>query len=597
MSDDVTKLWIFDASDELAVRNGCWFDPLAGAYAVWWIERYCRLYEGEWAGDPMRIRGRHDERMDWEIPVQFDEADALERHEHFIDGYREGAPCDWQYLGIMRLFGWKRHSERWGRDVRRFRKGSWWVPKKNKKSPTLAAIGLYLNCGDGEMGQKVAILAKDGQQSRDIAGKHVLEMVKASAELSAECKINLNECSVEHLPTRSIIKPFSSSNERNKQAKEGFNGSLIVDETHVVDRDFMKRMKRAGISRSEFIHLEVSTAGNNPDGYGKERFDYGAAVAKGQVESDELCYMAFAAPQEFDPAGKTDAEIIRIGEAANPAWGHTIGADEYLSDWHESQNRTTERLDFLMYRLNVWQSCVNRWLPAGVWEQCGIEITLPELYGRECTIGLDLSRTRDMTAAVMAFPDYDDDGIASVTLWPHFWLPRAYAVQHRNDADFLGWEAKGLLHLTDGNEISTGEIYETIADWNNKFRVRGLFYDPAGATVLTQIIEQGMCDGKGRQLIYALRIERFPIPQRGHVISEALDNFEASVRAGTIRHPNNAVLNWQMGNSGIKDSGDRTVLAKPERDSTKKIDGVVAAVMAFAGLKPQAAFQYEILTA
>lgn len=39
-----------------------------------------------------------------------------------------------------------------------------------------------------------------------------------------------------------------------------------------------------------------------------------------------------------------------------------------------------------------------------------------------------------------------------------------------------------------------------------------------------------------------------------------------------------------MGNAGIKDSAGRTVLAKPERDSVKKIDGVVASVMAVAGL-------------
>ena len=26
-----TKHWMRDASDELAVRNGCWFEPLVGA--------------------------------------------------------------------------------------------------------------------------------------------------------------------------------------------------------------------------------------------------------------------------------------------------------------------------------------------------------------------------------------------------------------------------------------------------------------------------------------------------------------------------------------------------------------------------------------
>lgn len=607
--DSTTRKWIFDASDELAVRNGCWFDPLYGAYVVWWIERYCRLYEGEFAGDPMHLRGRHDEPVSaWDIPdVGPDPLDPdseinapfLARHEHFIDGKLRGVACDWQYYSLMRLFGWKRESPRWGRPVRRFRKAGFWVPKKNKKSPTLAAIGLYLTCGDGEQGQKVAFLAKDGSQAREIAGKHAMEMVKASPELYAECKLNMNECMVEHIPTRSFLKPFSSSNERNKEAKEGFNGSLLVDETHVVDRDFMKRMKRAGISRSEPIHLEVSTAGNNPDGYGKERFDYGADIAKGKIASDEFCYVAYAAPQDVEPSKLNDAEIIRLGKLANPAWDHTIGEDEYLNDWRESQAKTTETLDFLMYRLNIWQSFINRWLSGGIWDGCGDDFTLEEMYGQECCIGLDLSRTRDMTAAVLAFPVWDDNEVAQVRVWPHFWLPKDYAVAHRNDADFLEWAEKGFIQLTDGNEISTGEIYETVQGWRERFHVSGLFYDPSFATPITQLIEQGLNNAKGEQILPALDIPRTPIAQRGPEMSMAIDDVESMARSCRLRHPKNDVLTWQAGNVGIRDSGGRTVLAKPERDSTKKIDGMVAMVMAICGLKyckpVHSKFEFEII--
>jgi hypothetical protein len=155
----VTKRWMRDASDELAVRNGCWFEPLVGAYVVWWIERYCRLYEGEQAGEPLRLRGLRDE-PEWEIHDQWDaeaQAYALERHRYYVDGIKRGQARDWQYEFHMRLYGWQRQSAKWGRPVRRFRRGDVWIPKKNKKSPTLAANGLYLTCGDGEPGNHVAI--------------------------------------------------------------------------------------------------------------------------------------------------------------------------------------------------------------------------------------------------------------------------------------------------------------------------------------------------------------------------------------------------------------------------------------------------------
>src|SRR5215831_7504542 len=225
--DRATKKWIRNASDEKAAQSGCRFDESRGRFVVEWIERYCRLYEGEWAGQAMKL-------------------------------------TDWQLDCTLRLFGWVRQSKKWKRLVRRFRAASIWVAKKNKKSPTLAAWGLYLLCGDGEPGQKIFLGAKDGRQARDIAGKHAVEMMLASQDLREECRLNRTTMQITHLPTKSLMIPLASSNARHQQSKEGLNGSVLIDECHVVDRDFVRRISRAGISRSEPLQLEVSTAGNDP---------------------------------------------------------------------------------------------------------------------------------------------------------------------------------------------------------------------------------------------------------------------------------------------------------------------------------------------
>src|SRR5690242_9506355 len=116
--DKATKDWIRNASDDLAVKNGCRFDEERAQWTVDWIQKYCYLYEGDHADELMVLH-------------------------------------DWQLEAVMRIFGWVKYSEEWEREIRRFRRGSVWVPKKNKKSPTLAAIGVFLLCGDGEKGQKV----------------------------------------------------------------------------------------------------------------------------------------------------------------------------------------------------------------------------------------------------------------------------------------------------------------------------------------------------------------------------------------------------------------------------------------------------------
>ena len=264
---DNTNLWIRNAADERAVRDGCWFDTQAAAWAVWWIEHYCTLYEGRYAGQPMWLRGCHDhDSLPKAHSIEFDKAlptyaERLQAHAEYM---RDGLACDWQLDAVARLFGWQYNNPEIPRPIRRFTDASWWVPKKNKKSPTLAAIGLYLLCGDGEMGQKVYFGAKDGQQAKDIAGKHAIEMMLQNPLLVSECSHHKNTAQITHHPTKSILKPLSSNNSANQESKEGLNGSLLIDETHVVDRAFMARVDRMGISRDEPIILTTSTAGNNP---------------------------------------------------------------------------------------------------------------------------------------------------------------------------------------------------------------------------------------------------------------------------------------------------------------------------------------------
>ena len=224
MPDALTKRWIRNESDERAAAAGYRFDVERGQFVVDWMAEYLRLYEGEWAGQPFECR-------------------------------------DWQYDATMRLFGWVKDSDRWGREVRRFRKASIWVAKKNKKSPTLAAWGLYLLAADGEAGQKVFIGAKDGQQAREIAGKHAVEMMQSSPQLSRECTLNKNFMQITHEASRSFMRPLSSANVRTKEAKQGLNGSVLIDETREMAR-------RAGLVEIEIeekpCYVVAITERNDP---------------------------------------------------------------------------------------------------------------------------------------------------------------------------------------------------------------------------------------------------------------------------------------------------------------------------------------------
>jgi hypothetical protein len=102
--DRITKRWLRNASDELAVKAGCRFDEERARHAVDWIEGYCHLYEGDWRA---------------------------------ADDQAGGLALD----ATMRLFGWVRYSEDWSREVRRFRKASIWVPEEEGQVTDAGRLG------------------------------------------------------------------------------------------------------------------------------------------------------------------------------------------------------------------------------------------------------------------------------------------------------------------------------------------------------------------------------------------------------------------------------------------------------------------------
>lgn len=536
--DRVTRRWVRNASDEAAVKNGYRFDEERGRHAVDWIERYCHLYEGELAGQLIRL-------------------------------------VDWSLDATMRMFGWVRHSEDWGREVRRFRKAGIWCPKKQGKSPTLAAWGLYLLAGDGEQGQKVYSVAKDGTQAL-ISHTHAMEMVRRSPDLNSECVINKSTSQITHLPTSSVYKIVAGD---NPLSQEGLNGSLMVDETHVTDRALMKILRGAGISRAEPLHVEVSTAGRNPDSYGRERWDYGRKVESGEFTDESFLFIGHAAPQDLSDAD-LDLDPAKYGKMANPAWGRLIKPSEFLADYSSAKVSIADLADFKMYRLNVWQQSSSPWLRESDWAACKREFTEEDLAGQECWAGLDLSKTRDMSALVLVFRG---ETAEEWKLLSYFWLPEEAAAKLNHLVPVLAWAKLGYLELTPGAVMDYGFIKSRFRALAARFRIRELAFDRTYAEELTQTLEQGQHGPGGEVIEQGTGIERFDFPQTVMGYAEVTADFERLVIAHTLHHNGHPVLSWQAGHVNVRTdaNGNRRPL-KPKHGDYRKVDGIIAALMALA---------------
>ena len=537
--DRSTRKWIRNASDERAAANGCRFDERRAAHICEFFPRYLRLYEGEFAGQPFDLQ------------------------------------C-WQAEALSRAFGWLKWSEHFGRWVRRFRRVGLWVPKKNGKSPLAAGVGLYLLIADGEQGQKVFSAAKDGKQAQ-IVHMHARKMVEMSPELSDLCSINKSTGRISFASTNSFYDLLCGD---NIDGQEGLNGSAVIDEIHVVDARLARVLRYMGASRAEAMQFQVSTAGNDPTGYGKQEYDYGRAVEAGTFADDAYLHIAYEAPTDATDEALYDDEAA--WKLANPSWGRTVNPDEFRAEAKAAQRSLAAWTDFKMYRLNRWSASSNPWLREDDWARArpGVshDVYCESLAGQSCWVGLDLAKTCDLTAAVFVFRDGEDEATCRYKLLAKYWLPRSEAESMNHQVPYLQWARDGWLTLIDAKAVDYAIVEADLVELDKTYRIEQVIFDPKYAENLTQRLE--LEHGIPR-LAFGQTMLNFAGPTAA---------FERLLIDGRLEHDGNPITSWMAGHVNYKtDNNENKRPVKPENAEHLKIDGIIAAVMGLAGAMEGAA--------
>lgn len=93
---------------------------------------------------------------------------------------------------------------------------------------------------------------------------------------------------------------------------------------------------------------------------------------------------------------------------SNPNLHVTVQEPELASVIHKAKSDPASLNGVKRLRLGIWTSASVAWLPADAWESCSKGYTEDELKGQTCFAGLDLSKSRDLTALVLLFPPQGD---------------------------------------------------------------------------------------------------------------------------------------------------------------------------------------------
>jgi phage terminase large subunit-like protein len=219
---------------------------------------------------------------------------------------------------------------------------------------------------------------------------------------------------------------------------------------------------------------------------------------------------------------------------------------------------------FRCKRMNQPVEQAERWLDMARWDACGAQPQIEQ--GQACFVGLDLSSTTDITAAVAVFPQ--PDGYYDVRC--HFWMPEVgiREREQRDGAPYRAWIQQGYITATEGDIVDYDAIRESIKALGQTYEITELPYDPWNAT---QLATQLGWDGA----------TVVPMSQGYASLSEASKFLESLVVSGRLRHGGHPVLRWMAANVAVK-QGPNDSIRPVKGGLNTRIDGIVALVMGLA---------------
>jgi phage terminase large subunit-like protein len=258
---------------------------------------------------------------------------------------------------------------------------------------------------------------------------------------------------------------------------------------------------------------------------------------------------------------------------ANPSLGHTINIDEFRSSFKQLVVKPSEEPNFKRRRLNIWCTSTKVWIDSADWLANTVDIDEREcLGGKFCCIGADLAKTKDCSALVLAFDNYDGKG--NWYLKPFIFLPE----ERVKELDHLitgirQWVKRGDLILTSGNVCDYDFIISHVVDWinDNAINVNAFVFDPYNAEQFSRDISD------------KLTCERFAFGQTINNYAEPTEEFERFVLLRQMHHGDNQMMAWQFSHClTATDNGGRVKPVRYKQGDIRTIDSCVSSIMAMA---------------
>lgn len=491
----------------------------------------------------------------------------------------------WQAFNVGSLFGWKN-----AQGFRRFRRAYVEIAKGNGKSPLAAGIGHYMMSACKKIRAEIYSAATDKDQAA-ILFRDAVAMYERSPALRRRLKPKGANPVWELLSkapgVNSFFKPISS----DKKGKSGIRPyCALIDEVHEHPDNSVIEMMRAGTKgNQEALIFEITNSGFDKKTACGQEHDYSVQILKGDVEND--AWFAFIASLDEDDEPFEDESCW---PKANPNLGVSIQLPFIREQVQEARGMPSK--EGLVRRLHFcqWTESENSAIPRKTWMACEAAVDPDQLTkdGYPCFGGLDLSRTKDLTAFTLTWvlDAAKDQWRFAQKTW--FWTPRD-TLKERGKLDrapYQVWVDQGHLEAVPGLRIKYAWLAHALLSLNARFHPEMIGGDQYGLEQLQEALGE-----IGQSLpvqVHPQGFQRRVMDERpgGGQIDEtgaddvvlwmpdSINKFEAALLERRIEIDPNPVMRMCAG--GVVFEQNRTghrMFAKDK--ATTRIDGMVSAAM------------------
>ena len=472
--------------------------------------------------------------------------------------------------------------------LRIVREGLLTLGRKNGKTALVAGLAAALMClhpdDHGLRGQEIQVGAAD----RDQAGiTHMMaeRFISMDDTLGVARKFRSvpSKKTLTHNATLTMLKCLSSDAYRQLG---GNPVMVLLDEIGNVPgtaaEEFYSALTTGYGAQDEPLTLLLSTQAPNDQHFFSQQVDRAKRYNEGMGSDPTFAGFVFTLPEVDQDGNDISPFEESLWYLANPGLG-TICNLADLQGWSKrARELPSLQNKYENLKMNRRVSETAAFLTRTAWEQNNVPFEMEQLIGLDCTLGLDLSETTDLTALCALFEPIEMmvNGVIEMRqpILMFYWIP-GEGLQERSKVDHVPydvWAREGLIDVKSSKVVDYSRVARQIIELINTYEVIALGFDRWRMRYLTKALEDEGFEFFSEEEQKEFLIE---IGQGFKDQTRSVEVLEGLAVESKLAHAGHAILRWNIANTVVvSDPANNRKFDKIK--SYGRIDGTVALALA-----------------